>query len=168
MKSGLNPITSTLKRKTSPIPQNSPLVLHYIWPNSIPDSWKKIFEQKHISIQQVDKSGRKTLEFLKETQQYIKHITKPMADYKNSEISKSNDKFPKLRKRTQNNQFSANRSGEIYRDYEHSPDVIKLIKMKKGKLHKRLAFKSTFQNSLKSFRSQKALNAEALTDRKSN
>lgn len=168
MKSGLSPLAKTLYRKTSPDPRNNPLVLHYIWPNSIPDSWKKIFKQRNISLKQVDKSGRKTLEFLKETQQYIRHITKPTTIYKNSDMSNSNDKLPKLKEKPKNTQILGNQSGEILRDYEHSPDIIKLSKMNRGKIHKRLAFKKTFKNSLKAYHSQKVLNSGSLTDRKSN
>lgn len=45
-----------------------------IWPTSIPESWERIMRKKKISNIKICKTSRNTLEFLKETQKYIRNI----------------------------------------------------------------------------------------------
>ncbi|OMJ73967.1 hypothetical protein SteCoe_27210 [Stentor coeruleus] len=48
-----------------------------VWQTSIPESWEKIMRKKKISNIKISKSSRNTLEFLKETQKYIRDICRP-------------------------------------------------------------------------------------------
>ena len=97
--------------------------IRYIWPNSIPESWNKIIKKNQISILQIEKSDRKTLEFLKETQQYIKHITKPIdinAELKSLNVLNSS---PKSRHKFSHSPdlLIGSLSMERFRNYEGSP-----------------------------------------------
>ena len=74
--------------------------LEYIWPSSIPDSWKNIMKRQHIKIR-IRKTNRDTMEFLQETQKYIGKICKPPDEVlqiprksENFSISLRNYKFP--------------------------------------------------------------------------
>lgn len=128
---------------------NRSSTIRYIWPNSIPESWKKIIKKNQISILQIHKSDRKTLEFLKETQQYIQHITKPIdinAELRSLDVLNSS---PKGRQKLSHSPdlLLGSLSTERFRNYEGSPlpfirkyqnnqkDIIKF--KRKGRLHKK-------------------------------
>lgn len=80
MKGGLTPRQKTSGRIPKPqsIYEPDSFKFQYIWPSSIPDSWNRIFSQKHISKLRITKNERNTLRFLQETQKYIEQIRKPM------------------------------------------------------------------------------------------
>ena len=172
MSNHLGPVERKTSRKKTVSPE--PLHIRYIWPNSIPETWKKIIDRKNISITQVDKGERKTLEFLKETQQYINHITKPIPLYKGTEESKSSRTLPKLGIRgdkTQKTILASNQSAELLRSYDQSPVPIKLHRIGKkkvfSKLQHRLSLKRAFETSLKTkIENQESLKLGLLTDRK--
>jgi hypothetical protein len=50
----------------------------YIWPSSIPESWKAIMKKQNIKKLQISRENRDTLKFLLETQKYIGQIRKPI------------------------------------------------------------------------------------------
>ena len=172
MSSHLSPVGKKTSRKKTVSPQ--PLEIRYIWPNSIPETWKKIIANKNISIMQVDRSEHRTLEFLKETQQYINHITKPTSLYHSPENSKSSNKLPKLvfpNNKTLKNDLDTSQSAEVLRCYDKSPVPIKLHKISKkkvfSKLQQRLSLKKAFESSLKNkLENQELLKLRSLTDRK--
>ncbi|OMJ94515.1 hypothetical protein SteCoe_2290 [Stentor coeruleus] len=59
--------------------KNYPMTpIEFIWPSSIPESWKRIMKKRNISNVQIHKSNRSTLDFLQETQKYIRTICKPV------------------------------------------------------------------------------------------
>lgn len=80
MKSTLTPHPKFKGRSSNPSPfkdrDNSKFM--YIWPSSIPESWDRIFNQKHITKIRVSKGDRNTIGFLQETQKYIEKIRKPI------------------------------------------------------------------------------------------
>ncbi|OMJ93172.1 hypothetical protein SteCoe_3863 [Stentor coeruleus] len=53
--------------------------IEFIWPSSIPESWKRIMKKRNISNIQMHRSNRSTLDFLQETQKYIRTICKPVS-----------------------------------------------------------------------------------------
>jgi hypothetical protein len=125
---------------------NSQTTIRYIWQDSIPDSWKKIIEKKGISLLRIEKNDRSTLEFLKETQQYINFIRKPselLGDSKSWTFAQSPTREGFLNE-TPKSKLTGSLSAERYRNYEGSPlpfitrdknkqEVVKFWKKKKIK-----------------------------------
>ena len=86
----LSPDSSFMKKSSSHIcPRNySVTSLEYVWRSSIPDSWLKIMKERNITHIELHKNNRSTLDFLQETQQYIRNICKPAnLDRRKSELN---------------------------------------------------------------------------------
>jgi hypothetical protein len=74
----INPQTLTHWRSHEDLMPKSQSPVQYIWPTSIPESWKKILHRKKIPMLHISPNSRSTLEFLEETQKYIGRICKPV------------------------------------------------------------------------------------------
>lgn len=71
---------SMRKSQSYEYPRNySVASLECVWSSSIPDSWKNLMRKRSIVNVKILKSNRKTLDFLQETQKYIRTICKPFS-----------------------------------------------------------------------------------------
>lgn len=102
---------------------NSMTPIEFIWPTSIPESWKKIMKKRNISNVQIHRSNRSTLDFLQETQKYIRTICKP--------VSKEIQIVPKKNETSDMENKSSRVYSQISSPFENTQEDEKLGYMRK-------------------------------------